>query len=406
MPYPGRYSDLMRFRLDHPDQDRNCHRPGRTNFASVARVLVPLIVGLSGLACAQSPPPKTEPSSRTLEYTHDGQTLEGVFAWNPSLTGPRPAVLIAHEGPGSSPIAKARAIQFAKLGYVALAADLFGKGTAPKDRADAARRLQDRQATAQRLEAGLALLAKQPQVQRHRTAGVGYGLGATALLDLARNQADLVGVVGLHGDWSAPKRESGKISSRVLVLMGTDDRHATLEKFGAFEAEMKAANADWDAIRFGGVAGDFTTMQAGQNPATGFAFDADADQRAHAAVRQFLTELFGQAPIRSFAPVGEPGNSQAKLKLPVGVPDKAIKVLQHVDDHDRAMDGYEGGRHFGNFEGRLPSADRNGRRIRYREWDVNPLRPGVNRGPERLVTGSDGSAYFTDDHYSTFKKIR
>ena len=27
-------------------------------------------------------------------------------------------------------------------------------------------------------------------------------------------------------------------------------------------------------------------------------------------------------------------------------------------------------------------------------------------GPERLVTGSDGSAYYTDDHYKTFKKIR
>ena len=50
--------------------------------------------------------------------------------------------------------------------------------------------------------------------------------------------------------------------------------------------------------------------------------------------------------------------------------------------------------------------DENGRRIKYREWDVNPLRPGVNRGAERLVTGSDGTAYYTDDHYATFKKIR
>ena len=70
------------------------------------------------------------------------------------------------------------------------------------------------------------------------------------------------------------------------------------------------------------------------------------------------------------------------------------------------MQGYEGGRTFGNFERNLPMSDGQGRRIRYREWDVNPLRPGVNRGPERLVTGSDGSAYFTDDHYRTFKKIR
>ena len=77
-----------------------------------------------------------------------------------------------------------------------------------------------------------------------------------------------------------------------------------------------------------------------------------------------------------------------------------------VGDYPDAMDNYEGGRTFGNFERRLPQTDDMGRRLKYREWDVNPLRPGVNRGPERLVTGSDGTAYYTDDHYSTFKKIR
>ncbi|MGO9868230.1 MAG: ribonuclease domain-containing protein [Rhodomicrobium sp.] len=42
----------------------------------------------------------------------------------------------------------------------------------------------------------------------------------------------------------------------------------------------------------------------------------------------------------------------------------------------------------------------------YQEWDVNPRVPGVNRGAQRLVTGSDGSAYYTDDHYKTFTQIR
>lgn len=96
----------------------------------------------------------------------------------------------------------------------------------------------------------------------------------------------------------------------------------------------------------------------------------------------------------------------APKAAPKGVPDKALKVLEYVDKHEAAMDGYEGGRSFGNFERRLPQTDDKKRRIKYREWDVNPLRPGVNRGPERLVTGSDGSAYYTNDHYSSFKKIR
>jgi guanyl-specific ribonuclease Sa len=88
------------------------------------------------------------------------------------------------------------------------------------------------------------------------------------------------------------------------------------------------------------------------------------------------------------------------------VPDKVLKVLEYVDKHGEPMDGYEGGRTFGNFERRLPQTDDKGRRIKYREWDVNAHKAGVNRGAERLVTGSDGSAHYTDDHYASFKKIR
>jgi len=42
----------------------------------------------------------------------------------------------------------------------------------------------------------------------------------------------------------------------------------------------------------------------------------------------------------------------------------------------------------------------------YKEWDVNTYRRGVNRGQERLVTGSDGSAYYTDNHYKTFVRVK
>ena len=96
--------------------------------------------------------------------------------------------------------------------------------------------------------------------------------------------------------------------------------------------------------------------------------------------------------------------------LPRGVPAKVATVLMYVDQHERAPDGYEGGRTFHNYgshgDESLPRRDARGRAIRYREWDVNPKVPGKNRGPQRLVTGSDGSAYYTSDHYRSFIKIR
>lgn len=44
--------------------------------------------------------------------------------------------------------------------------------------------------------------------------------------------------------------------------------------------------------------------------------------------------------------------------------------------------------------------------VTYKEYDVNPTYFGQDRGGERLVLGSDGSVYYTDDHYASFTKIR
>ena len=50
----------------------------------------------------------------------------------------------------------------------------------------------------------------------------------------------------------------------------------------------------------------------------------------------------------------------------------------------------------------LPRQDAVGNPIIYKEYDINPYQRGVNRGAERIVIGSDGRAYYTSDHYSTF----
>jgi len=87
------------------------------------------------------------------------------------------------------------------------------------------------------------------------------------------------------------------------------------------------------------------------------------------------------------------------------IPDYALETLEIIKTTDKAPQGYVGGRTFQNREKRLPKKDASGKKIKYREWDVHPKIKGKNRGAERLVTGSDGSAYFTGDHYSTFEKI-
>lgn len=99
-------------------------------------------------------------------------------------------------------------------------------------------------------------------------------------------------------------------------------------------------------------------------------------------------------------------DQRPRLTQKGAVPQKVYEVLTYVHENGRAMNGYAGGRRFGNFENLLPKTDASGRSIQYREWDVNPKIRGQNRGTERLITGSDNRAYFTNDHYNSFTEVQ
>jgi ribonuclease T1 len=89
-------------------------------------------------------------------------------------------------------------------------------------------------------------------------------------------------------------------------------------------------------------------------------------------------------------------------------PENVQSVFADIEENGRteAPPGYQGGDPFENREGLLPSEDSEGSPVTYQEWDVNPFTKGVNRGEERIVTGTDGSAYYTLNHYKTFTQIR
>ena len=56
---------------------------------------------------------------------------------------------------------------------------------------------------------------------------------------------------------------------------------------------------------------------------------------------------------------------------------------------------------FGNREKRLPVYERGW----YREYTVRT--PGArDRGARRIVAGRDGTLYYSDDHYRSFKRVR
>ncbi|MES2798248.1 MAG: ribonuclease domain-containing protein [Bacteroidota bacterium] len=84
------------------------------------------------------------------------------------------------------------------------------------------------------------------------------------------------------------------------------------------------------------------------------------------------------------------------------IPEKSYEIRDYVRKNGKAKFGYIGGREFKNLEKLLPQKTLNGQKIIYQEWDIHKKITHKNRGKDRLVTGSDGKDYFTNDHYRSF----
>lgn len=96
--------------------------------------------------------------------------------------------------------------------------------------------------------------------------------------------------------------------------------------------------------------------------------------------------------------------------VPVLISQQAFTTLKEIDkggwpDSANAP-GTKGGITWQNRGGDLPRTDSSGKTITYQEWDVNPKKRGESRDAERIVTGSDGSAWYTGDHYTSFIRMR
>src|SRR5437870_3895324 len=75
--------------------------------------------------------------SKAVPYKHGDAQLEGWVYYDDAAKGKRPGVLVVHEWYGLGDYAKRRAEMLAKLGYVAFAADMYGKGVYAKSHEEA-----------------------------------------------------------------------------------------------------------------------------------------------------------------------------------------------------------------------------------------------------------------------------
>lgn len=256
--------------------------------------------------CAASA--RAELRTQSIEYEHEGLKLEGFLAWDDSRATahePQPGVLVFPEWWGNNAYARGRAKQLAELGYVAFAVDLYGQGKLTGDpkvaQAWAGELYGDVERLRGRARAGYDVLAKQPQVDAKRMAAIGYCLGGTVALELARTGAPLRAVVPFHASKLASLGSPGdneRIRATITVCHGGDDAFVTSEELASFVAQMKAAKIDYQFLSYAGAVHSFTNREADSFGIPGVAFDAKADARSWEHMKLALAEAFAPRPKR------------------------------------------------------------------------------------------------------------
>ena len=248
-----------------------------------------------------APSARAELKHKEIEYKHGDTTLLGYLVWDDSAgAAKRPGVVVVHEWMGHNDYARMRASMLAKLGYVAFALDMYGKGVKAKDAQEASqmagRFKSDRKLMRDRAAAGLEVLKKQPMVDTSRLAAMGYCFGGQVSLELARAGADVKGVVSFHGALDTPTPQDAKnVKGKVLALHGAADPFVPPDHVAAFQKEMEDAKVDHQFVAYGpGVVHGFTNPDNMGSAMKGVGYDEKADRRSWQAMRDFFGEIFSR----------------------------------------------------------------------------------------------------------------
>jgi len=237
---------------------------------------------------------------KDVQYSAEGVTLKGYLAYDKSIKGKRPAVLVVHEWWGLNDYARKRADMLAELGYAALAVDMYGEGKTASHPDDAGKfsseLMKNFDVAKARFMAAVEFLKGQPTVDPDRLAAIGYCFGGGVVLNMARQGVDLKGVASFHGGLAAVKPAApGEVKAKILVLHGADDKFTTPEQIEAFKQEMKKAGADFRFIAYPGAIHSFTNPEAGELGKKfnlPLAYNAEADKKSWEELKKFLAAIF------------------------------------------------------------------------------------------------------------------
>lgn len=235
----------------------------------------------------------------TKTVTYDNNKFEGLVVQPDNLKQNTPAILMVHNWMGVSKETQFQAQRFAELGYIVLAADVYGKGQRPKDSKEAGqfagKYKSDRKLFRENLNVALRFLENLPNVDKNQIAAIGYCFGGTGTIELARSGAPIKAAISFHGGLDSPTPQDGKnIKAQILVHHGATDPFVSTEDLLAFENELKNNKVKYQILKYEGAVHSFTEQGAGDDIKKGAAYNAKADKESFDSTQKFLKKLFNK----------------------------------------------------------------------------------------------------------------
>lgn len=241
-----------------------------------------------------------EIKTQEVEYKIDGESFTGYLAYDDSVKGKRPGVLVVHEWWGHNDYVRKRAEMLAELGYTAFALDMYGTGKLADHPQDATKFMQavvsNMPAAEKRFNTAYTLLSEHDTVDAQQLAAIGYCFGGGTVLHMARQGAALKGVVSFHGSLGTQSpAQKGSVKADILVLTGAADPMIPEEQVAAFRSEMDAAGVSYSLHSYPGATHGFTNPAAddfGKRFDMPLAYNAEADADSWLKMREFFEKIF------------------------------------------------------------------------------------------------------------------
>lgn len=263
-------------------------------------VMLSALVALTTQAARADDQRSKTVQSKTITYQVGDQTYKGYLAWDEAVEGKRPGVLVVHEWWGLNDYARSRADQLAELGYVAFACDMYGDGkttTHPQEAGAMAGKVRENlDAWRERAVVGLDVLASQEQCDKERLAVIGYCFGGSTALQLAYTGADVDAVVTFHAALPVPSLgEAKQIEGRIQIHNGADDALIKQETIDQLSEVLNEAGVKWKLISYPGAKHSFTNKDAGKAGVPALEYNAEADRKSWAAMKELFQQVFQNA---------------------------------------------------------------------------------------------------------------